>query len=145
MNPQSLATRDEGPAVEREIAFDMVRRSLPFVPILLLASGLIWGVDGALSSGYAIVLVLANFVLAASIMAAAARISFTLLMVAALGGYLFRLALITAAVFAVHGQDWVKAVPLGMTIIVTHLGLLLWETRYISASLAFPGLKPRKG
>src|SRR5439155_235035 len=27
-------------------------------------------------------------------------------------------------------------------IIVTHLGLLIWETRYVSASLAFPGLKP---
>ena len=26
--------------------------------------------------------------------------------------------------------------------IVTHLGLLFWETRYVSASLAFPGLKP---
>ena len=25
---------------------------------------------------------------------------------------------------------------------ITHLGLLFWEMRYISASLAFPGLKP---
>ena len=31
---------------------------------------------------------------------------------------------------------------LGLTIIVTHLGLLFWELRYVSASLAFPGLKP---
>ena len=30
-----------------------------------------------------------------------------------------------------------------MTLIVAHLALLLWETRYVSASLAFPGLKPR--
>ena len=30
------------------------------------------------------------------------------------------------------------------SIIVTHLGLLLWETKYVSASLAFPGLKPSK-
>ena len=26
--------------------------------------------------------------------------------------------------------------------LVTHLGLLFWELRYVSASLAFPGLKP---
>jgi len=34
-------------------------------------------------------------------------------------------------------------VPLALTIGVTHLGLLIWETRYVSASLAYPGLKPR--
>ena len=33
--------------------------------------------------------------------------------------------------------------PLGITIIVTHLGLLFWEMKYISASLAFPALKPK--
>ncbi len=33
-------------------------------------------------------------------------------------------------------------VPLGLTIIVSHLGLLFWEMRFVSASLAFPGLKP---
>ena len=27
-------------------------------------------------------------------------------------------------------------------LIVTHLGLLFWETRFVSATLAFPGLKP---
>jgi hypothetical protein len=34
-------------------------------------------------------------------------------------------------------------VPLALTILVTHLGLLAWETRYVSATLAYPGLKPR--
>ena len=42
--------------------------------------------------------------------------------------------LMTGAVYAL--------VALGLTLIVTHLGLLLWELRYVSASLAFPGLKP---
>ena len=31
------------------------------------------------------------------------------------------------------------------TILITHVGLLMWETRYVSISLAYPGLKPRKG
>jgi hypothetical protein len=30
-----------------------------------------------------------------------------------------------------------------MTIVITHVGLLFWEMRYISLSLAFPGLKPK--
>ena len=33
-------------------------------------------------------------------------------------------------------------VPLAITIIVSHLGLLVWETRYVSLSLAYPGLGP---
>jgi hypothetical protein len=32
--------------------------------------------------------------------------------------------------------------PLGLTIILAHLGLLFWELRYVSLSLAYPGLKP---
>jgi len=31
---------------------------------------------------------------------------------------------------------------LGITLIVAHLGLLFWEMRYVSLSLAHPGLKP---
>ena len=31
------------------------------------------------------------------------------------------------------------------TILATHVGLPMWETRHVSASLAYPGLKPRKG
>jgi len=31
-----------------------------------------------------------------------------------------------------------------LTLIVTHLGLLFWELRYVSGSLAYPGLKPTK-
>jgi hypothetical protein len=45
-------------------------------------------------------------------------------------------------VLAVKDQSWVAMVPLGMTLIVTHLGLLIWETRHLSLSLAFPAVKP---
>jgi hypothetical protein len=33
-------------------------------------------------------------------------------------------------------------VALGVCVLVTHLGLLFWELRYVSMSLAFPGLRP---
>jgi hypothetical protein len=139
---QPIATRDTGPAVEREVAFDMVRRALPVAPVLIALALIPWGVDGALSAAFAIAVVVANFLLAAWVLAAASRISYGLLMGAALFGYLVRIGLIGLAVWAVKDLSWVEPLPLGLTLIVTHLGLLLWELRYVSASLAFPGLKP---
>ena len=32
-----------------------------------------------------------------------------------------------------------------LTIAVTHIALLIWETRYVSLTLAAPGLKPGVG
>lgn len=137
-----LTARDTGPAPERQIAGDMARRALPLAPVVVLLAALPWGVDGALSAAFAIVVVVANFLLAAWMLAAASRIGYGLLMAAAMLGYLVRIALIGLAVWAVKDAAWVEPLPLGLTLIVTHLGLLLWELRYVSASLAFPGLKP---
>jgi len=120
----------------------MVRRALPYAPVLVGLAAIPWGVAGAASTAYAIAIVVANFLLAAFLLATAARISYALMMGVALAGYLLRLGLIFLAVFAVRDAGWVEPVPLGATLIVTHLGLLLWELRYVSASLAFPGLKP---
>jgi len=141
--PNLLTTRLDGPAVEQQVARDMIRRALPLAPALMLIAGLIWGVNGALSCGYAIVIVLANFALSAAIVTAAARISLAVMMSAVLGGYLVRLGLVTVAVLAVIHQSWVVVLPLAFTLMVTHLGLLIWETRYVSATLAYPALKPR--
>src|SRR3954464_12565669 len=139
-----MITRDDGPAVEQELAFDMVRRSLPAIPVLLAVCGAAWGWDGVASSAFAVALVLVNFCVAASLLAWTARISLALMMGAALFGYLIRLGVIFVAVFLVKDASWVNLWPLGLSLIITHLGLLLWETRYVSASLAFPGLKPSK-
>jgi hypothetical protein len=130
---------------ELEIVGDMVRRALPVAPVLLLVCGLIWGVDGALSSAYGLALVLLNFLVAAALLSWAARVSPTMLMAATLGGFLVRMCLIVAAVLLVRHASWAVMAPLLGTILVTHIGLLMWETRYVSMSLAYPGLKPRKG
>ena len=73
----------------------------------------------------------------------AAKISPTALMAIALGGFLVRMGLVTArrAPRAATSR-WIDLPALAVTMLVTHLGLLFWETRYVSASLAFPGLKP---
>lgn len=100
------------------------------------------GKAGAASVGFAAGLVLFNFLVAAALLGWAARISLGLLMGVSLFGFVLRLAAIAGAVLAVKDMSWVEPVPLGITLIVTHLGLLFWETKFVSASLAFPGLKP---
>jgi hypothetical protein len=132
-------------AVEREIANDMVRRALPIAPAVAIAVGLAFGRDAGLSAAFAIGLVLANFLVAALSLAWAAERGPAVLMGTALFGFILRLAAITTAVLLVHGQGWVEVVPLGFTLIVAHLGLLFWETRFVSASLAYPGLRPTRG
>jgi hypothetical protein len=139
-----FVARDEGPAVERQVAADIARRSLPVAPVILILCALGWGVAGAASAAYALVLVLANFFASAAMLAWAARTSLNLLMGVALFGYIGRLGLITLAVLAISGQSWFSPIPLCATLVLTHLGLLIWETRYVSASLAYPGLKPRR-
>ena len=121
----------------------MVKRGLPFLPVGIIIGAVIGGFAGAASVTYGFVLVLVNFLLAAYLLAWAARISFALVASVALGGYALRLGLIFLAVWLVRDASWVRFVPLGITIIVTHLGLLAWEMRYVSASFAHPGLKPR--
>lgn len=133
----------DGPAVEQEIALDMIKRALPFAPVLMLL-GLFWGWDGAASVGYGIVVVCVNFLLSAVLLSTAARFSLGLFMTAALFGYVVRLGCVAAAILLVKDQAWVELVPLGLTIIVTHLGLLVWESRYVSTSLAFPGVMPKQ-
>jgi hypothetical protein len=66
------------------------------------------------------------------------------MMGATLFGYIVRLAVIAAAVYLVRNEAWVELVPLCLTIVIAHVGLLFWELRYVSLSLAFPGLKPKQ-
>ncbi len=132
-----------GPAPEKDLARDIAKRALPVAPLFLVAGAIGWGLDGALSAGYALLLVVGNFLLAAALMAWSARISLPMLMATVLAGYLVRLGIILTAVLVVRDASWVELVPLGFTLILAHLGLLAWELRYVSASLAYPGLKPR--
>lgn len=141
--PPLFVTKVDGPPVERDIANDLIKRGLMVLPALLLVFGLTHGLDGVVSSGVGLGLVLVNFAFAAALLTYTARISLSLMMAAVLGGYVVRLGLITAAVIGLRNFSWVEMVPLGITIIVSHLGLLFWETKYVSASLAFPGLKPK--
>lgn len=142
VNPSVLSMRDTGPSPEAQITRDIVKRGLIVSPALILGSWLAWGSDGAWSSGYGLALVLCNFMIAAGLVATTARISYALMMAATLFGYVLRLGLIALAVMLVRNEPWADLMALGLTLIVMHLGLLFWEMRYVSATLAFPGLRP---
>ena len=138
----SMAAPLSGPAPEVTVSNDMIKRGLVVAPLLIAICGLIWGLDGVSSSAYAIGIVLVNFAFAAGIVAVTAKISLRLMMGSVLFGYLVRLALIFLAVYLVKDAGWISLPALGATIIFTHLGLLVWELKYVAMSLAYPGLKP---
>jgi hypothetical protein len=140
----AMTMRLEGPAPEVAVSNDMIKRGVVVAPIIVAICGVIWGLDGVWSALYGIGIVLANFALAAALIAMAARISVGLLMAATLFGYLIRLGLIFLAVWFVKDAAWISLPALGSTIIVTHLGLLFWEMKYVALSLSHPGLKPEQ-
>ncbi len=130
-----------GPAPEVGISRDIVKRGLWVAPGLIFVAGLIWGQPGLWSSAYGIGLVLANFAASAGLIALAARISLGMVMGATMFGYLIRLGVIFVAVYAVRDADWISFPALGATIIVTHLGLLVWELKYVAISLSHSGVE----
>lgn len=135
-------TRLEGGAPEVSVSKDLVRRGLIAAPVLIAVCGVVWGLAGAFGAIVGIGLVLCNFALAAALISVTARISIGLMMGTVLFGYLIRLGLIFLVLYLLRDAEWISLIALGLTIIVTHLGLLLWEMRYVAASLAYPGLKP---
>lgn len=132
----------EAPDPEVAIARDIAKHAVWALPALLLVSFLIWRVDGAISAAFAAAIVVVNFLFAAWANAYAARISAAVLGAVAMFGFLIRLAVVFIAFWLAKDAPWMEVVPFGLTIVVTHVGLLFWEMKYISASLAFPGLKP---
>lgn len=136
------STNGPGPEVEREVVVDMIKRALPLAFPLVALAWLISGPKMAASTGLAVALVLINFLLAAAILSWGARTSPAALMGAALGGFLLRMVLLLGTLTLLRGRSWVSVTPLALTLLVSHVALLVWELRRVSASLAFPGLKP---
>lgn len=132
-------------APERGVALDMFRRGFLVGPALVAISSGFWGLDGLASSAFALGLVLVNLLAGAWLIDWAIKISTGLLMGAVLGGFLLRMGILAAAVVPVRDLGWFEITSFSLTLLVTHLGLLIWETKFVSATLAYPGLKPSTG
>jgi hypothetical protein len=139
----ATARLSDVPAVETQLAGDMVKRVIPAAPVIVLVAGVLGGANGAWSALLAVAVVAANFLLAAVSLSWAARISPVALMAMAMAGFLVRMGLVTAVILAVRHTSWINLSALAITILATHLGLLFWEMKYVGATLAFPGVKPK--
>jgi len=132
----------EAPMVEREVALDIVRRGLIGWPVVALIGLAIDGWSGAASAAIGYGIVLANFLVAAAIMTRAAKSGPAAIGATALGGYIVRLAIIVLALFLLRDISWISMPILGFTIVAAQMGLLMWEAKYVSLTLAAPGLRP---
>jgi hypothetical protein len=131
------------PQVERDIALDIVKHGLLLAPVVILVAGLVSGWDGTASAAIALGIVCLNFTIAALSVGWAAKISPEMVGGVALGGYVVRLGLILVALVLLRHMSWIVLPWLGFTLVGAHLALLFWEMRYVSMSLAAPGLRPR--
>lgn len=132
----------DAPPVERELVFDIAKRGLLVAPAVIAIAAVARGGAGAASAGIAVAIVLLNLAMSGAILSWAARTSLNMLMVAALGGFLLRMGLVVVVIAAIRHDAFVDLPTLAVTLLLTQLGLLFWETKYVSATLAYPGLKP---
>lgn len=133
---------DPIPAVERQVALDLVRRAAIVAPVVLLVAYLVSGVEGLAGAAIALVLVAANFLAGAASLQWAGRRGPNALAVVAVVGFLVRMAVVLVVILLV--QDVVDVLWLVGVLAVTHVGVLIWETKHLSISLAAPGLKPAR-
>lgn len=130
-----------GLPIEKNMASHMVKWGALASPALLAISYAIWSLRGLESSAYAVLLVLVNFFVTARALEYFGRISLSALMGAALGSFIFDLVLLTAAVIPLASAPWMNLWALGLTLIVTHLGLVVFEATTISSRTAYRGLR----
>lgn len=134
----------EHAAPERQVALDMARLGVVVGPAFLAIAALGWGWAGLVSAGLAFALVVLNLLAGAWIIGRAAAISPNALMAGVLGGFLVRLIALSVIVVPLRGHDWFEVWPFALALVGGHLALLVWESRRVSMSFAYPGLPPRK-
>jgi hypothetical protein len=133
---------DPIPAVERDIGLDLARRVVFVAPVVLLVAYLWRGVDGLAGAAIALVLVACNFVAGALSLAWATKRGPGVLGAVALGGFIVRMAVVVGVLLLARDSEAVDFACLAIVLLASHIGLLAWETRSLSISLAAPGLRP---
>jgi hypothetical protein len=130
------------PPVERSIALDLARHGLYLAPAIVAVAWLLRGPDGAASAALGVGLAIVNFLATAAGLSWASKRSSTTLAAVAMGGFVVRMGLLLGAMALADALfGWIDVVVLGLTLFGTHLGLLFWELRSVSLTLAAPGLR----
>lgn len=114
--------------IEAIMARHTVARALYVGPPLVAIFGALRGLDGALWAAVGVLIVVGYLMTTGLMLSAAARHSLTAYHAAALLGFLVRLGLITATMFAVAALFDVDRVAMGIAALVSYFVLLIWET-----------------
>ena len=118
---------------------ELVRRVLPFVPLVaVVAVGLGYvagGADAGWSAAIGIAIVTANFLMFALSIAWAATISPTMIAIVALGGYLMRLIVFTVALVILTKLSWFSPVAFALTLVPATIALLVYEAKALSGRM----------
>lgn len=138
----TVNSADPDVSYEGQVAGDLVRRVLMVSPAVLLVAALVSGVNGVLSAAIGLVLVSLNFLVSAKLITYTARRSPGAVMGVVLGGYIVRLGVLFGIALALDTISWIDIGVLLLTVAVVHLALLTWESRHVSLTLGYPGLKP---
>ncbi len=146
MSPMEFAVpQPSTERIESTIAVDLAKKGAIVAPVIVLALGLWRGPDAALGAALALVIVIVNFLASAAILGWTARHAPHALGGVAMLSFLGRLVVITILGAGIKELDVVDFQVFCITLISTYLALLFWEMRSISATLAYPGLKPKPG
>lgn len=141
----TMPIRDVPVNHELRIAHHLARHATIVAPIVILVASLVRGVAGGVSAAIGLALCAVNFIAAARILGWAAARSPGAIYAAIFGGFFVRLAALMGIVFALKPLSFIDVPVLVLTLGIAHFGLLTWETRYVSLTLAAPGLKPGVG
>ena len=117
----------ERPPVELQMARSIVRRAVVLGPVMLLVFGLMRGLDGLVAAATAVAIVTGYYLLTGSMLSWLARVSLGAYHAGALLGFILRLGLIAATMWAVISLFEIDRTALGLAVIATYVGLLVWE------------------
>jgi len=125
VSPDSVSPDSMSP----DLAPGLFWRAALCAPLVVLVAALLRGTDGAASAAAGLGLALWNLLMAARSLMWAGKRSTTVLAAVALGGYVVRLAVLTVVVLAIKDLSWVDLPTLGITLVVSHLALVVWEAK----------------
>ena len=115
--------------VEARMGSEMIRRSVWLAPLVVGGAWLLWGGDAAAAATIGVLLAVGSLWITGRVLSWSARRSPSALAVAAMGGYLGRLIVLTAAIWVGLRVFELDSMGLVLGVGVTYLGLLVLQAR----------------
>ncbi len=132
MAGQRVTAESGSVAVETVLARHTVSRAVYVGPLLIAMFWFTRGWEGAWSAALGVGLVVANFLLAGSMLSISAKISLAVYHAAALFGFFLRLGLMVLTVLLIAQLLPIDRLAFGISAVVAYLVLLSWEAVAVS-------------